>query len=286
MINDKITIGGKMENKIIKYVISFILCVALFAIEIILLIQFNLSKGIRKQDIIKIIDNINIEEEIKEMDNYYKLEKTLKPEIIREIVNSEELGAYVKENAKNMILSLRYGENINYASDQELKAYINNKVGQLEELNEITPDDKQEILNVFDEMAKEIGNKIEEVDKIDSTIVSKLLSNKTTTYLLLATILLSFIILAVNQNKTGFIFTGLPTIIAGVIFLMIELSITKTINSTGIDENIIHTINVYLPNLLKTLKKSSIIMTIIGFMECALYTVLNYQEMSSENGKI
>ena len=40
------------------------------------------------------------------------------------------------------------------------------------------------------------------------------------------------------------------------------------------------------PNLLKTMEKSSIIMTTIGFIGCALYTILNYQERSAQDGEI
>ena len=43
---------------------------------------------------------------------------------LKEIVNSEELNLYVKENAKGIYLKLIYGENTYYASNQELKEYI------------------------------------------------------------------------------------------------------------------------------------------------------------------
>ena len=286
--NDKITIGGNMENKIIKYVINFLLCIILFVSEIILLIQFNLSKGIRKQDVIKIIDNINIEDEIKELDKYDKLEQTLKPEILKEIINSEELNAYVKENAKGIYLKLIYGEKTYYASNQELKEYVNNKIGQLEEINEITEEEKNNLLSIIDEITTEVENNIEEISNIDNNfnIIQKFMSNRTTVYLLLTTILLTAGIILLNKSKTGYIFTGLPTIITGVIFLILELALTEKINATGIDRRVIYAVNTYLPNIIKTLRKSSIIMTSIGFIECALYTILNYQELGSENAEI
>ena len=286
--NDKITIGGNMENKIIKYVINFLLCIILFVSEIILLIQFNLSKGIRKQDVIKIIDNINIEDEIKELDKYDKLEQTLKPEILKEIINSEELNAYVKENAKGIYLKLIYGEKTYYASNQELKEYVNNKIGQLEEINEIKEEEKNNLLSIIDEITTEVENNIEEISNIDNNfnIIQKFMSNRTTVYLLLTTILLTAGIILLNKSKTGYIFTGLPTIITGVIFLILELALTEKINATGIDRRVIYAVNTYLPNIIKTLRKSSIIMTSIGFIECALYTILNYQELGSENAEI
>lgn len=277
-----------MENKIIKYVISFFLCLILFISEIILLIQFNLSKGIKRQDVTKIIDNINIEDEIKELDRYDELEQSLDPEILKEIVNSEELNLYVKENAKGIYLKLIYGENTYYASNQELKEYINNKIESLQELNKITETEKDNLLSIIDEITTEVENNIEEISNMDNNlnIIQKFMSNKTTTYLLLITVFISLGIILINKSKTGFLFTGLPTIIVGVIFLILELSLAGKINATGIDERIIYVVNTHLPNILKTLKKSSIIMSSIGFIECALYTILNYQETGSENAEI
>lgn len=277
-----------MENKIIKYVISFFLCLILFISEIILLIQFNLSKGIKRQDVTKIIDNINIEDEIKELDRYDELEQSLDPEILKEIVNSEELNLYVKENAKGIYLKLIYGENTYYASNQELKEYINNKIESLQELNKITETEKDNLLSIIDEITTEVENNIEEISNMDNNlnIIQKFMSNKTTTYLLLITVFISLGIILINKSKTGFLFTGLPTIIVGVIFLILELSLAGKINATGIDERIIYVVNTHLPNILKTLKKSSIIMSSIGSIECALYTILNYQETGSENAEI
>lgn len=276
-----------MEDKIFKYVISFILCVILFVSETLLLIQYNVSKGIRKEDVIKIIDNVNLEDEIKELNSYDKLEEKLNREVLNEIINSDELNRYVKENAKSIYLKTIYGEKVNYISNEELKLYINNKVEQLEELNEITETDKIEILNIVDEITKEVENGIEETSKIENmNIIEKLMSNKTTTYILLITIFISATIILINKSKTGLIFAGLPTIITGVLFLILELTLTRKINSTGIDRRVIYAVNNYLPNMIKTLKKSSIIMTSIGFIECALYTILNYQEVGNKDGEI
>lgn len=276
-----------MEDKIFKYVISFILCIILFVSETLLLVQYNVSKGIRREDVIKIIDNLNIEDEIQELENYDKLEEKLNREVLNEIINSDELNRYVKENAKSIYLKTIYGEKVNYISNEELKLYINNKVEQLEELNEITETDKIEILNIVDEITKEVENGIEETSKIENmNIIAKIMSNKTTTYILLITIFISATIILINKSKTGLIFAGLPTIITGVLFLILELTLTRKINATGIDRRVIYAVNNYLPNMIKTLKKSSIIMTSIGFIECALYTILNYQEVGNKDGKI
>ena len=85
-----------MENKIIKYLISFILSIALLIAEIILMVQFNISRGITKKDINKIIDNINIENEIIDARDYKELEEQINPEVLGQIIRSEELNNYIK----------------------------------------------------------------------------------------------------------------------------------------------------------------------------------------------
>ena len=284
---DKIIIGDNMESKIFNYVISFFLCIILFVVEVLLMIQYNLSKGIKKQDVIRIIDNIEIEEKIQDMDDYYKLEDILGEETVKEIASSEELNAYIKENAKAIYLKTIYGEDLNYASSLELREYINNKIGQLRELNEITEEQEIEASNIIDTIIEKAENDIEESINFDKQhIIEKIMSNKTTTYLFLTTILLTAGIILLNRSKAGLIFTGIPTIIVGVIFLILELGLTQKINATGIDKDVMYIINTYLPNLIKTLKKTSLMMTIIGAIECGLYTVLNYQEVGSSNGEI
>lgn len=276
-----------MENKIFKYVISFILCIVLFIAELLFMLQYNISKGIRKQDVIKIIDNVNIEDEFEKLDNYDELEDILGRETLKEIANSEELNKYFKENAKSIYLNLIYGEQNNYSGSLELKEYINNKIDALFELNKITEEQKKEATEIMNKTIQEIEDNIETTNKVDTLhIIEKIMSSKTTTYLLFTTILLTAGIILINKSKTGLIFTGLPTIIVGVLFLILELGLTQKINATGIDEDVMYIINNYLPNLINTLKKTSIMMTIIGFVECALYTVLNYQEVGSNNGEI
>ena len=274
-------------NRIFKYFISFILCTVLFTTELVFMVQYNISKGIRKQDVIKIIDNVNLEEEIEKMEEYDEIEDILGRETIREIANSEELNKYIKENSKGIYLKLIYGEDFNYLGSLEIKEYINNKIDSLLEENKITEDQKIEVTKKINKIIQEMENSIEDSYKFDNlNIIEKIMSTKTTTYLLLTTILLTAGIILINKSKTGFIFTGLPTIIVGVLFLILELGLTQKINATGIDKDALRIINEYLPNLIKTLKKTSMMMTIIGFLECALYTVLNYQEVGSNNGEI
>lgn len=276
-----------MENKIIKYLFSFILTIILFISEIFLMVQFNISRGITKEDMNRIIDNVNIENEIIETKEYKELEDQINPELLEQIIESEELSNYIKENTKALYSNILYNENNNYINSEELKQFVNNAILEQQELIGITDEDIELINKKIDEMTKEIEKSIGEVEeyKSDLKIISTFLSNKTTTYILGITVLIGAAIILINRSKDGYIFVGVTSIIVGVIFLILWLSLSRTINTTGIDEDVIRYVSIYLPNLLKTLKQSSIIMTIIGAIGCITYTVLHYQEVQS-NGEI
>ena len=276
-----------MENKIIKYLFSFILTIILFISEIFLMVQFNISRGITKEDMNRIIDNVNIENEIIETKEYKELEDQINPELLGQIIESEELSNYIKENAKALYSNILYNENNTYINTEELKQFVNNVILEQQELIGITDEDIELINKKIDEMTKEIEKSIGEVEeyKSDLKIISTFLSKKTTTYILGITVLIGATIILINRSKDGYIFVGVTSIIVGVIFLILWLSLSRTINTTGIDEDVIRYVSIYLPNLLKTLKQSSIIMTIIGAIGCITYTVLHYQEVQS-NGEI
>ena len=275
-----------MSEKMATYIISFIVCTILFVSETLLLIQYNMSKGIKKQDVIEIIDDFDIEDEIKKIDDYYKLENILGEEQLNEIISSNELNKYVKENAKSVYLKIMYGENLNTENSLELREYINNKLDTLHELNQITEEQEIEVSSIINTIINEAENDIEEsIDFGNMNVIEKFMSNKATIYMIIITVLLTLSIILINKSKTGLIFVGIPTIITGILFLILELSLTQKINIIGIDKQAIYTVNTYLPNLIKTLTKSSIIMTLIGFIECALYAVLKNQEVGNENGK-
>ena len=276
-----------MENKIIKYFISFILSIALLIAEIILMVQFNISRGITKKDINKIIDNINIENEIIDARDYKELEEQINPEVLGQIIRSEELNNYIKENAKALYSNILYNENNAYINSDELRQFINNVLIEQQELVGITDEDIELINKKIDNMIKEIEESIGEVEihKNDIKIVSTFISKKTTTYILGINLLIAAAIILINKSKDGYVFVGISTLIVGTIFFVLWLALSKTIVTTGIDEEIIKYVSTYLATFLNTLKRSSILMMIIGAIGCITYTVLHYQEVQS-NGEI
>ena len=276
-----------MENRILKYFLSFILAIILFISEILLIVQYNTSRGITKENMDKAIDNISIENEIVQMDDYKELEEQINPEILQQIIESNELNNYIKGNAKALYSNILYNENNKYVNSEELKQFVNNLVIEQQETLELT-EEEIELINIkIDNITKKIDKSIEDVKmhKSDMEIISKIVSKTTTTYILTFTILIGAAIIIINKSKDGYIFTGIITLIVGVIFFIIWLTLSRKITTTGIDDKIIKYIEIYLPTLLKTLKKSSVIMSLIGLLECTIYTILHYQEVQND-GKI
>lgn len=277
-----------MDNKIIKYIISIPLCVTLMTVELLLLVQYNISNGIRKSDVLNIIDNIDIVEQIEDQEEYRELENILGNAALKEIINSDEVSSYIRESAKRIYLNTVHGERNISLSKQELTEYIENKAVSLQEENKLSEKNKREVIRLFNEIADKMANDINDTASFsaNNNIIPKLLSKKTTTYLVLAVVFISALIMLINQNKNGLLFPGITTLIVGTLFFILQLSLTRKIHATGIDDEIIELIKDYLPNFVRTLRKSSLMMMIIGGIECGLYTVLNYQEMGSSNGEI
>lgn len=277
-----------MDNKIIKYIVSIPLCVILMVVELLLLVQYNTSKGIRKEDVLNIIDNIDIVEQVEDQEEYQELRSILGKETLDEIINSDEVSSYIRESAKKIYLNTIHGEKNPALSKQELTEYVESKAASLQEENKLTEKGKREVIRLLDEIAEGMANDINDTATFsaNNNIIPNLVSKKTTTYLILGVVFLSALIMLVNQNKNGLLFPGITTLIVGTLFFILHLSLTRKINATGIDDEIIELIKDYLPNLVRTLRKSSIMMMIIGGIECGLYTVLNYQEMGSKDGEI
>lgn len=274
-----------MTGNVVKFFLSFILSIVLFVLEVLLLVQFNVSRGITKSEINNIIDDVSIENEIIDSDIYKELEDQIDYELLQEIVESDELDSYLKGNAKAIYNNILYNENNSYISSDGFKEYVHNLIEHKKE--DISSDDIDIIESKINELTKEIDLQIENIEtyRSDIVLISSFMLEKTTIYLALFSILVAFIIIVINRSKDGYMFVGLTTIIVGVIFFVLWLSLSRTINTTGIDREVIHYVNIYLPTLLKTLKKSSIILFVIGALGCTIYTILHYQEVQ-QNGNM
>ena len=276
-----------MKNPAIV-IISIMLSIFLFITEMLFMTSYNISNGITQQNVINIIEQVNIKNELNGIDAYKNLKQEINREILDQIFTSQEVENYIKENAKAIYINILYKENMEYISSIELKEQVNNKIEILTEQNEITEEQKEKIMTIIDELTSTIDNQIENINNENEVlqIIRIIFSKKTTNYILIAVAIIALLIFTVNKSKSGYLWTGLPTIITGVLFLILALSIEGKLPETSIDIEIKNFIIKCLPSLIKTLKKLSIIMTSIGFIECALYTILNYQERSAQDGKI
>ena len=257
-----------MEKNILIKIMNFVLSIALFIISIIFLIQFNIRIGINKKEIIKVLDNYNIKEEITKKGSYEKLEYKDKM-LMNEIISSKEFNEYIKENVKAMYLNIFYDENAEYVDSNKLKSFVNNIIEEQEEDN---------ISNVINEIVEEIDNSVKEVKELkgDTKIIRDIFSKKTSTILLIGIILISLIIMLINSYE-GLIWTGITYIITGSLFLLPILTINGTINIIDVDATTYEFIYKYLITLLKTIKISCSIFTIVGIVEIIIYIIHKYK---------
>jgi hypothetical protein len=268
-----------MKNAIV-IIISFILCIILFITELSYLTLYNIDKGITKNEVTKIIDNIDIRKELNNIEN----KKNIEFEYIDEKLE-KEVENYIKENIKAMWLNSFYNENINYISSNEFKIIVNNKLDELLGENKITEKEQEIIKQETEDITKEIDEMIKQVTQDERVYIGrKIISKETRIYVLIGIILISIIIILINKSKETLIWLSVPTLMTGVIFVL--LSIILTGKSNIIDINIFGTINPYLKNLTETITQSSKTTIIIGLIEISIYIILKYKESSEQNGKI
>lgn len=265
------------------FLISFILCIFLLVSEMLYMVLFNFSHGITRDEIINIIDKADIMDEFSDMDLYNELGNEIGFDVLDELIAVTEVESYVKGNAKALYMNGIYGDNISYQDSIVLKEEISNKISGFIESNQITEEQRDRILSLLDEV---IGSLDEQIEIVDSDnlffeVIRILINKKTANYVLVGVFVISAIILVVNKSKNGYLFIGLPTLITGVLFLILLLAIQGRIPETSIDIDIKNFIVMYLPELLNSLKKSSYLMAIFGLIGCGLYTVLNLQEGSN-----
>lgn len=276
-----------MNKKIIILITNFILCTILFILDILFLVQFNVSRGINKKEITKLIDNINVRNQLYQLEIYKKLDNSEK-QLVEEIFNSKETEEYIKENIKSICFNILYNENIIYMENNKFSDYVNNYINKKIEEYGISEESLEKITNVTNEIIDNIEIGINKVtnSKEEIKIITNILSKKTSNYLLVGIILVSTLLIIINKSYRCLIWIGLPTFISGGIFLLLTLSLNRTINMITIDNNIYEIINQYFMTLLNALKKSSIIFVIIGTISCTLYAIFKYQNIGENNGKI
>lgn len=265
-----------MKNPIIT-IINSILMIILLVVEIILLLQINISNGIKKQTVLDIIDNINIKEEIKNQEEYKEL-KNINPIIAEEIVTSDEFNTYFKENIKSIYVNIIYNENREYKESENVKNFISNKLEEYQSEN-INEETRIKIENITNSIIEEIDNSIEEIkqEKIGTSIL-RIIMSKTATYIILTGIILIIsLLIIINKIKESLIWIGLPTIITGILFYILSLELKI---------NITEKFKPLINDMTKTIKTTSMITLVIGFLTIILYSIQKLMKESEQNGTI
>ena len=256
-----------------------LIVVMLLIVEILFLVQLNLSRGLKQKTIIEIIENTNIQEELKEQEEYKELRK-INPVLAEEIIKSDEFEKYFKENIKSLYTNLIYNENRKYVQSDNLKDFIRNKLEEYQSEN-FTQEQKEIMLNKTNSIIYEIDNILEEVNNEDiGTKTIRTILSKTTSYILLiGPLLIAVAITMINRTKESLIWIGIPTTISGLLFFMLFIELRTNVSVHTIYEKLITDIN-------STLKTSSIATIIIGFALIILYALKKIQKESEQNGEI
>ena len=121
----------KEEKSIGNLIINFVLAFFLFLVEIILVLQINLSRGIKQEEVIELIDNIDIQTEIKKLDSYKKIKAD--ENTLNKIFNSQEMNIYIKENIKAIYKNICYNEHLNYIEDSKIEEFVNEQIKEIEQ---------------------------------------------------------------------------------------------------------------------------------------------------------
>lgn len=275
-----------MKNTV-TIIISFFICIALFVTEMIYLTLYNVNNVATKKNIIELIDNINVKKELIKTDKYNEVTN----EVFDEIFDTEEIEIYIKENMKAIYLNTLYNENKEYVSSDNVKNKINDKLEVLVTENKITELQKEDIIKSTNDIIKEIDNNIEEANNNDlgKKIMQIIISKKTTHYILMGVIVLSSLIYLVNRDEKTLIWTGIPTLTSGLLFVLLALSLLGKIDAIDMNINIDinGTLNPFFDKITNSLKTSGLVMSFIGTIELIGYTILKYKKIESdENGKI
>lgn len=275
-----------MKNTV-TIIISFFICIALFVTEMIYLTLYNVNNIATKKNIIELIDNINVKKELIKTDKYNEVTN----EVFDEIFDTEEIEIYIKENMKAIYLNTLYNENKEYVSSDNVKNRINDKLEVLVTENKITELQKEDIMKSTNDIIKEIDNNIEEANNNDlgKKIMQIIISKKTTHYILMGVIVLSSLIYLVNRDEKTLIWTGIPTLTSGLLFVLLALSLLGKIDAIDMNINIDinGTLNPFFDKITNSLKTSGLVMSFIGTIELIGYTILKYKKIESdENGKI
>lgn len=269
-----------MSKKIIIAFISTLFSIGIFISSIFFLSLFNVSHGITKEDVTDIVNQFDIEETLKQFETYNNLDKE-NQKIIIAVFEDEEVEEYIKEIIGNIYTGIIYNKNIDLDTNK-LTTLVNDKTEEIQEKYGMTEENIETIKSITKQMENDMNEVVNE--KIENSasiqVIRTIFSKKTSYYPLIFVIALSVIVVLINEKYKGLAWAGVPTIIAGALFLLLSLSLDGTIK---LDGNLM--ILESIENLTKTIKISSVVYIIIGIIEIAIYEIYKLKENGVIYGK-
>jgi len=266
-------------------VINMILCFMLFFIEIFYLTFFTINKGIKKEEVLNYINNIDIKEILTTTKIHDEIQKeiNLDKETIDKIMSSPQIETYIKDNTKQLYLALFYKEEIPNITSNDIINLVNNNIDDIvgESNLEITEEKKQEIIELAKKLSHDIEANMTNIDeiKIEFNNYRKIISTTIPNILVVLIRITSTIIIIINRNSHDYLlWLGLPTLISGILFLIFALSLNGTLNFVQIDNSIYITINKWFSSIIKNLINTSAFTIIIGLISTIMYIILKLKK--------
>lgn len=274
-----------MNKKPTIIVFSIILSFILFFIEIFYLTFLNINKGLKKEEVLNYINNIDIKEILRTTDFHDEIKKeiNLDKETIDKIMSSSQIETYIKDNTKQLYLALFYKEETPNITSNDIINLVNNNIDDIIRQSniEITEQQKQEILELTQTLAPNIEESIKDIDKVkvEFNNYRKIISSTIPNILLVSIIITSIIIILINKECHDYLlWLGLPTLISGILFLILALSLNGTLNFIQIDNSISITINKWFSSVIKNLTNISTSTVIIGLIPTITYIILRLKK--------
>lgn len=280
-------------KKFFNTIFTSILLVILFVSTTLVLILLPVKKEIKGNAIKEIVSSLEIEKMIEENDNFkQEIDEVFEPvftetnklgidsEIIIKIIDTKEvkdLIGSITENIANYIIT---GENQKIIINDDINNLVNNAIDKINSsgYNEINEAQKNEILNIVDEKITEYQEIIPDTSIIDKempkenkealNIIRFILGNKLLTYLIVAMIISTILLIILKFKKFKWIKYVSVTVLISSIFTSIITFIMLASNK------IIFNDYPYIFNIVNKIINSSIILYISIFLIMVIILII------------
>lgn len=274
--------GDDMNNKFFVSCISFICCVLLFFMEISFLLLFSVRNGIKKDSVVNIINDIPVINILKNFDAYNDL-SSFNSDLVFDVIESDEMNYFVKENLKVSYLNVFYGEDISYLSGTDVLNFAVERA-----FSYYDSDDSSSI--VFFDTIERLINEFEEnvCDNQNNNyfvVINTIFSSTTMNIFMILSVILVIFIILFNMSYDSLIWIGIPTFLSGIMILILTLLLCGTIDGVFLNANIIYYVTKFFGNLIIKMRFVSILFVSIGCCLIIVYYFIKKGYVGVYDGK-